>query len=129
MKKKHNPLAKFTKNGITRISAEELRKIPSMLNHKLLDATTDEMIARQIAEDPDTAPDVTNLPDSWRVKMPNIRSKLGMTQQELAKLLRISVATIRNWEQGRTPPDGAACTLLTILAREPKAVMRALHTD
>ena len=109
------------------MSLEKIKRLPTSYNAKKVAATTDAMIARQIAEDPDTAPDVTTLPDSWRRDVRSVRDTLGMTQSELSKLLHISVATIRNWEQGRTPPDGAARSLLTVLAREPKAVLRALH--
>ena len=112
---------------MTRMSLEKIKRLPTSYNAKKVAATTDAMIARQIAEDPDTAPDVTTLPDSWRRDVRSVRDTLGMTQSELSKLLHISVATIRNWEQGRTPPDGAARSLLTVLAREPKAVLRALH--
>ncbi|CAA6826279.1 MAG: Transcriptional regulator [uncultured Sulfurovum sp.] len=34
-----------------------------------------------------------------------IRSKFNLTQDEFAKLLNISVATLRNWEQGRRHPS------------------------
>jgi putative transcriptional regulator len=33
----------------------------------------------------------------------------------------------RNWEQGRTRPDGAARVLLTVIDRDPEAVLEALR--
>jgi putative transcriptional regulator len=33
---------------------------------------------------------------------------------------------VRNWEQGRRKPEGPAHVLLTVIDREPKAVLRAI---
>jgi putative transcriptional regulator len=49
-----------------------------------------------------------------------IRAKLGMTQEEFADALGISVKTLRNWEQGRRDPSGPAMRLLRIAARNPE---------
>jgi putative transcriptional regulator len=49
-----------------------------------------------------------------------------MTQAEFARALRIPLATLRNWEQGRVLPDPAACSLLTLVARNPKAAFKTL---
>ena len=54
-----------------------------------------------------------------------IRSKLGKTQSEFALMIGVSVATLRNWEQGRRMPDGPALALLRVASAEPKAVTRA----
>jgi len=56
-----------------------------------------------------------------------IRSKLGKTQSEFALMIGVSVATLRNWEQGRRMPDGPALALLRVASAEPKAVTRALR--
>ena len=55
-----------------------------------------------------------------------IRAKLGRTQPQFAHLIGVSVATLRNWEQGRRMPDGPALALLRVTAANPKAVARAL---
>jgi putative transcriptional regulator len=55
-----------------------------------------------------------------------IRSKLGRTQVEFALMIGVSVATLRNWEQGRRTPEGPALALLRVASIEPKAVTRAL---
>ena len=44
-------------------------------------------------------------------------------------MIGVSVATLRNWEQGRRTPDGPALALLRVAARNPKAVIQALHTE
>jgi putative transcriptional regulator len=49
-----------------------------------------------------------------------------MTQAGFARALRIPLATLRNWEQGRVLPDPAARSLLTLVARNPKAAFKAL---
>lgn len=40
------------------------------------------------------------------------RRKLGMSQDRFAASFGVSVATVRNWEQGRRRPEGAARVLL-----------------
>lgn len=56
----------------------------------------------------------------------SIRKKLNKSQDEFALMLGVSVATLRNWEQGRRHPHGPARALLKIAAENPKAVERAL---
>jgi putative transcriptional regulator len=55
-----------------------------------------------------------------------IREKLGKSQPEFALMIGVSVATLRNWEQGRRKPDGPARALLKIAAKNPDAVVEAL---
>jgi putative transcriptional regulator len=53
----------------------------------------------------------------------DIRDGFGLTQDEFAALLGISVRTLRNWEQGRRVPEGPARVLLQVAARHPEAVL------
>jgi putative transcriptional regulator len=55
-----------------------------------------------------------------------IRKKLHKSQNEFALMLGVSVATLRNWEQGRRQPHGPARALLKIASQNPKAVEKAL---
>jgi putative transcriptional regulator len=55
-----------------------------------------------------------------------IRTKLRKSQDEFALMIGVSVATLRNWEQGRRHPHGPARALLKIAAENPKAVEKAL---
>lgn len=41
--------------------------------------------------------------------------KSGLSQAELAKLFGVSVHTLKDWEQRRRNPNGAAKTLIAIL--------------
>jgi putative transcriptional regulator len=52
-----------------------------------------------------------------------IRDGFGLTQEQFAALLGISVRTLRNWEQGRRAPEGAARVLLQVAARHPEVVL------
>jgi len=56
-----------------------------------------------------------------------IRAKLRASQNEFAVMIGVSVATLRNWEQGRRVPDGPALALLRVASRSPEAVIEALH--
>jgi len=58
-----------------------------------------------------------------------VRSKLGTSQTQFALMIGVSVATLRNWEQGRRTPDGPALALLRVAARNPRAVIAALHSE
>jgi putative transcriptional regulator len=54
-----------------------------------------------------------------------IREHLHLTQEEFAAALCISVATLRNWEQGRREPSGPAMRLLQIAAKHPQIILDA----
>jgi putative transcriptional regulator len=56
-----------------------------------------------------------------------IRSKLGASQVQFAQMIGVSVATLRNWEQGRRTPEGPALALLRVASVDPRAVSRALR--
>jgi putative transcriptional regulator len=51
-----------------------------------------------------------------------IRDGYNLSQSEFATLLGISLATLRNWEQGRRTPEGPARILLQVAAKHPEAV-------
>jgi putative transcriptional regulator len=51
-----------------------------------------------------------------------LRRFIGLTQQEFAGAIGISVHTLRNWEQGRRRPEGPAIALLRIAARHPRII-------
>jgi putative transcriptional regulator len=56
-----------------------------------------------------------------------IRANYDLSQSEFAALLGISVATLRNWEQGRRAPEGPARILLQVAAKHPDAVWDVVH--
>ena len=55
-----------------------------------------------------------------------IRQNLEKSQTEFAVLIGVSVATLRNWEQGRRVPEGPERALLRVAAANPRALIRAL---
>src|SRR5437763_15485049 len=46
-----------------------------------------------------------------------VRRRLGLSQSEFAARFGFQPATLRDWEQGRTRPDGTARVLLPVIAR------------
>lgn len=56
-----------------------------------------------------------------------VRRRLGLSQAAFATKFGFQPATLRNWEQGRTRPDGPARVLLAVIARHPDAVEDALR--
>lgn len=71
-------------------------------------------------------------PSACRVHVPAeidvkaIRRKRGLTQQEFAFRYGFTVGRIRDWEQGRSRPDGPARILLKVIEKQPEAIDRAL---
>lgn len=64
-----------------------------------------------------------------KVRLPDAaeaRARVGLSQQEFARLLGVSARTLQDWEQGRREPTGAARMLLRVAAAHPE-VLLALH--
>jgi putative transcriptional regulator len=85
-----------------------------------LDATGEAEIDRQRAED-----DADALRDAARFAR-RVRRRLGFSQAEFAERIDVSLDTIRNWEQGKRQPTGAAKALLRVLDKAPEAALVAL---
>jgi len=71
-------------------------------------------------------------PATYRVHTPTdvdvvkIRQSMGLTREAFALRFGLPLGTVRDWEQRKRKPDGAARVLLTVIDREPEAVTRAL---
>lgn len=52
-----------------------------------------------------------------------LRNHYGLSQGKFASLMGISVATLRNWEQGRRKPEGPAKILLMVAAKHPEVLL------
>lgn len=48
------------------------------------------------------------------------RQKSGLTQADFAERIGTPVATLRDWEQGRFSPPGAALKLLQLIVKHPE---------
>lgn len=94
-----------------------------------LDAMTDAEKLAAARSDPDAQP----LSDAQLKRMrrvpfaKHVRWTVGLSQEEFAKVFGIPIGTLRDWEQGRFEPDQAARSYLKVIARNPKAVRRALE--
>ncbi|HVT28211.1 MAG TPA: helix-turn-helix domain-containing protein [Lacipirellulaceae bacterium] len=94
-----------------------------------LDALTDEEVHAAALADPDAQP----LTEERLAKMKRVprartlRRALGLTQEEFAARYRIPIGTLRDWEQGRAEPDQPTRAYLTVIARDPEGVQRALE--
>ena len=57
-----------------------------------------------------------------------VRRFIGLTQEQFASAMGISVHTLRNWEQGRRHPEGPAIALLRIAVRHPKVILENVRS-
>lgn len=86
-----------------------------------VDATTEADIAKHKAAD-----DAETMVDAAKFAR-RVRRRLGFTQAEFAERIDVSLDTIRNWEQGKRSPTGAAKALLKVLNKAPEAALTALR--
>jgi DNA-binding transcriptional regulator YiaG len=60
------------------------------------------------------------------VNVKSLRDRLGVSQETFAIRYCIDIATLRNWEQERTKPDGPASTLLRLIDNDPEQIVELL---
>jgi putative transcriptional regulator len=58
-----------------------------------------------------------------------IRKHMKMSQSEFSRAYGISKRALQEWEQGGRQPDSAARAYLTVIAKEPAVVRRALASE
>lgn len=63
------------------------------------------------------------------VQVKEVRINTGLAQESFARLINVSVSTLRNWEQGRREPRGPARALIHALGKDPQHVIIALNKD
>jgi len=56
-----------------------------------------------------------------------VREQIGLSQSDFARLMRVSIKTLQNWEQHRRNPTGPAAALLKIVSTAPDLALRSLH--
>jgi putative transcriptional regulator len=66
-----------------------------------------------------------HVPEEVDVKA--IRNRLGMTQARFSNTFGFSLDAIKHWEGGRRSPEAPARTLLTVIDKNPAAVLTALN--
>lgn len=61
------------------------------------------------------------------VDVKSIRKRLKMTQARFSDTFGFSLDAVKHWEGGRRTPEASARAFLTVIARNPGAVIEALH--
>jgi putative transcriptional regulator len=106
---------------MAKILSKAARDALAATDWRKVDAITDEDIARQIASNPDAAPDMAP-----QIDVRAIRRAAGMTQAEFAAAYEFSVRTVQEWERGAKRPSGPARTLLRAIKADPEGLRKAL---
>jgi len=104
-----------------KVDPENLVTFPKgRIKPAVVNGTNAAQIARQQRED-----EAETMRDMARYAR-RVRRRLGLTQVEMARRIDVPQETIRNWEQGKRSPTGAARALLRILDKAPETALRAL---
>ncbi len=61
------------------------------------------------------------------VDVKSIRKGLKMTQSRFSDTFGFSLDAVKHWEGGRRTPESSARAFLTVIAKNPGAVIEALH--
>jgi len=91
------------------------------VDYQVLDSTTESQLAAQQKID-----DAEAMQDSAKFAR-RVRKRLGLTQEEFSLRIEVPINTIRNWEQGKRCPTGAAKALLRVLYKSPESALLALR--
>ncbi len=110
--------------AVVRRTLDVIRAASPRVDRSRIAATAEAAIEQHAREDGSEVGDLSSFEPTVLAR--SVRRQLGMTQAEFAEALRIPLATLRNWEQGRVKPDPAARSLLLIVARNPAAALAAL---
>jgi putative transcriptional regulator len=105
-------------------------KKPPKTDWRAFDAMSEAERHQAALSDPDSPP-ATNAQLARARRVPTVRDlrhRLKLTQEEFAARFHLPLGTVRDWEQGAHRPDKAAQVLLTVIAKDPDAVVRALES-
>jgi putative transcriptional regulator len=115
-----------------RMSFAEARAKPrKKADWQRIDAMTDEDIARQIAEDPDVAPDMSEALERgefemvWAIDLEHVRSRTGLDQTAFARRFGLPLKDLIAWETGGEVPNRTTWMYLKLIEREPERTGRA----
>jgi putative transcriptional regulator len=92
------------------------------------DAFTDEQLTANALADPDNPPLTGEELDRIAAirRLRDVRRRTGLSQAAFARSYHFSVGRLRDLEQGRTRPDSSILAYLTLIARDPEGVRKAL---
>ena len=103
---------------MTKTERSELGKeIETALGEVLAHVQGEEALPCRIVDDPSAAQVVA------------VRERLKLSRRAFAERFGLDARAVQDWEQGRRVPDRAARVLLTVIDRDPGAVMRALALE
>ena len=88
-------------------------------------------LVQSLKEAKDISKGKTEASRRFRIAAPDakaVREQIGMSQSEFARLMRVSIKTLQNWEQHRRNPTGPAAALLKIVLTAPDVALKSLHT-
>ena len=131
MSKENIILAKRRSDGtlVQVLPDGSIKPLEDKTDWKRLRGMTEEEVHTAALADPDAQPltesDFARMKQVPRIKI--LRRALNLTQEEFAARYHIPLGTLRDWEQGRCEPDQPARAYLTVIARDPEGVMRALE--
>lgn len=114
-----------------RKSFEEAKRSAKQTDWRRIDAMTDDDIARQIAEDPDVAPDVSEALERgefevvWGIDVDHVRSKTGLDQTSFARRFGVSLDDLVDREAWGQVPNRTIWTYFKVIEREPEAIGQA----
>lgn len=105
-----------------KVNPKDISSLPNGRIHTAkVDATSEKEIQKQRGTD-----DAAALLDAAKFAK-RVRLRLGLTQSEFSARIEVPLDTVRNWEQGKRRPTGAAKVLLKILDKSPESVLKALQ--
>jgi putative transcriptional regulator len=115
-----------TDGQLVRVYADGREEV---LSKRPIRPMTEAEIETAAASDPDARPMTPEeIKTARRVpRIKTLRRALALTQEEFAARYHIPLGTLRDWEQGRSEPDQPARAYLTVIARDPEGVRRALR--
>jgi putative transcriptional regulator len=99
-----------------------------------IDAMTDDDIARQIAEDPDVAPDMSDALERgefevvWGIDLGHVRSRTGLDQAAFARRFGLSLEELVGWEAAGRVPTRIIWMYLKLIEREPEIAARTAES-
>ncbi|HXR36599.1 MAG TPA: helix-turn-helix domain-containing protein [Candidatus Binataceae bacterium] len=126
MKKKITTVRIRADGALVRVESDG-REVP--LSVEPIPDLSEAEIEAAAASDPDNPPITPERRMRLRrvPRVKTLRRALGLTQEEFAARYQIPLGTLRDWEQGRTEPGQPARAYLTVIARDPEGVRRALE--
>lgn len=102
---------------------KKVRKTPGRMSR------SDAEIVAAAKSDPDAQPSSASaLRRARRVpEVKRLRWHLELTQEAFSERYGIPLATVRDWEQGRSSPDATARSFLRAIGKAPKQIAKLLE--